>query len=129
MNANWIEVNDARTSEKLWVNAALVTAIDVTQGYTRIRFDKDNPHRHSEAASGSRRHRREVIGAFLGCRKCRTMGVVDVGRSLTLTVARDLVLCLKRPGRQAQYTARCGFGLEETLRRSFPRLLAATTED
>jgi hypothetical protein len=42
MNANWIEVNDARTSEKLWVNAALVTAIDVTQGYTRIRFDKDN---------------------------------------------------------------------------------------
>jgi len=44
MNAssNWIELNDARTNEKIWVNMALVTAIDVAKGYTRIRFDKDN---------------------------------------------------------------------------------------
>ena len=44
MNAssNWIELNDARTNEKIWVNMALVTAIDVAKGYTRIRFDNDN---------------------------------------------------------------------------------------
>jgi hypothetical protein len=41
-SANWIELNDARTSERLWVNMALVTAIDIGQGNTRIRFDKDN---------------------------------------------------------------------------------------
>jgi hypothetical protein len=44
MNAssNWIELNDARTNEKVWVNMALVTAIDVAKCYTRIRFDNDN---------------------------------------------------------------------------------------
>ena len=33
---------DARTTEKLWVNMTMVTAIEVSAGYTRIRFDKDN---------------------------------------------------------------------------------------
>ena len=41
-SANWIELNDARTTEKLWVNMTMVTAIEVSAGYTRIRFDKDN---------------------------------------------------------------------------------------
>jgi hypothetical protein len=41
-SANWIELNDARTTEKLWVNITMVTTIEVSAGYTRIRFDKDN---------------------------------------------------------------------------------------
>jgi len=41
-NTNWIELNDARTSDKLWVNIAMVTAIEASAGNTRIRFDKDN---------------------------------------------------------------------------------------
>jgi hypothetical protein len=48
------------------------------------------------------------------------MGVVDVGRSLTLTVARDLVLFLKRPGRQAQYTSTLWFWIGGNTAAKFP---------
>ena len=41
-SANWIELNDARTSDKVWVSMAMVTAIEVSVGHTRMRFDKDN---------------------------------------------------------------------------------------
>jgi len=41
-SANWIELNDARTTEKLWVNITMVTTIEVSAGYTRICFNKDN---------------------------------------------------------------------------------------
>ena len=41
-SANWIELNDARTSDKVWVSIAMVTAIEVSAGSTRMRFDKDN---------------------------------------------------------------------------------------
>ena len=78
----------------------------------------------------------------------------DLGRSVALAVARYLVVFLKRPSGQAQFSAalalqaaddkfgalndwinghlmsqRCGFGSEETMRRSFLRLLATTPRD
>jgi len=41
-SANWIELNDACTSDKVWVSMSMVTAIEVSVGHTRMRFDKDN---------------------------------------------------------------------------------------
>jgi len=62
-----------------------------------------------------------------------------LGRSVALAVARYLVVFLKRPGGQRLLSetrlpvkwvsTRCGFGSEETMRRSFLRLLAATPQD
>src|SRR5215471_16370825 len=42
MNTNWIEVRDAITHERIWVNIAKAMSIEVAGGYTRRRFEKEH---------------------------------------------------------------------------------------
>jgi hypothetical protein len=39
--SDWLELNDPTTKQRVWVNLALVRAID-KPGHTRLHFDKDN---------------------------------------------------------------------------------------
>jgi hypothetical protein len=42
MNTNWIEVRDAITNERIWVNMAKAMSIEVTAGCTRLRFEREH---------------------------------------------------------------------------------------
>ena len=74
-SANWIELNDARTSDKVWMSMAMVTAIEVSVVHARMRFDKDNYITVTQKPQQvfARRHRcREVTAPFYGVGKPRT---------------------------------------------------------
>ncbi|SDI23155.1 Transcriptional regulator GlxA family, contains an amidase domain and an AraC-type DNA-binding HTH domain [Pseudomonas flavescens] len=79
--------------------------IDTLRQHRKLRVDSDCLHTYDPAGSTGSHHLFTSAGVTAGIDLALALVEADLGRSMALAVARRLVMFLRRPGGQAQFSA------------------------
>lgn len=79
--------------------------IDTLRQHARLRVDADCLHTYDPTAADGSQHLFTSAGVTAGIDLALALVEADLGRSMALAVARRLVMFLRRPGGQAQFSA------------------------
>ena len=79
--------------------------IDALRQHERLQVDSDCLHTYDPASREGRDHLFTSAGVTAGIDLALALVEADLGRSMALAVARRLVMFLRRPGGQAQFSA------------------------
>lgn len=79
--------------------------IDTLRQHDKLRVDSNCLHTYDPAGAGGNGHLFTSAGVTAGIDLALALVEADLGRSMALAVARRLVMFLRRPGGQAQFSA------------------------